>query len=231
MSIRLVGPTVAAAAATLMIGAYVVGAQFIAPHDAGGTINTAVATSDLLYICQPSGTITDPLCPIDTAGPDETIYAAAEDLLPGSVRWQKLRVTNVGSDPWDIAGVSSNWAEVSDPSGTCSTIPEAVVFTGSTGYAGNVGPGVTALGKIVVSGYNDPVDGGSYDGGINDNHGPVPGSGEFQRRAGGSTYIHVSPGDYEDFLLGIRLPVGTPPDCLNVVWQLATTWYLVVHTP
>jgi len=75
------------AAAALALGiaflaAYFVSAQFITPHNAGGSVNTAVATSDLLHICQPSASTVAPICPVDTLGADETILAGKEDLVP-----------------------------------------------------------------------------------------------------------------------------------------------------
>lgn len=307
-----------------MITAYGVRAQFVTPHNAGGIVNTAVAASDLLYICQPSGTITDPICPIDTAGADETIFVGAEDLLPGSVRWQKLRFRNVGTDPWDIFSVSRSWTEISDPSGLCNTVPEAVIWGYSSGYssgieedlltmpggAGSVGdstlntlvdgsknfvalgvqpgyrvditsgpvqsrtivgvtastltvspnwlsnpngsayviyrkpasgPGVTSLGHVVppTEGTAEPMEGVRYTPAFW-HDGAVAGSTVF-RDIGSPLYygnqgnnghtVHVPPGDYSDLLLGIRLPTNTPNDCLNVVWQLNTTWDVQVHFP
>lgn len=296
------------------IAAQAVRAQFVNPQDATGTINTAIATSDLLHICQPSGATTNPICPIDTAGADETIYAANEDLVPGSVRWQKIRVSNVGTETWDILGMTPNWTGISDPSGQCDKVPEGVVFdnfiqvqanplqqpssrtdsgstatylfdaagnfasyvaagdlvyifppysaeyqlrtivsvgqnqlnvtpnwtsipTDNTPYvilrtpSPNVGPGVTVLGKVGGS-KAEPLDGVSYDQ-ANDNHASTGGSSTFRRLSGDglSSTVHIVPGDYEDLLLGIRLPIGTPDNCLNVVWGLTTTWNVQVHTP
>lgn len=221
--------------------AAIVFAAFIVPHQATGTINTAVSGVEELYICQPSGSTVSPQCPIDTAGADETIYAASEDLVPGSVEWQKLRVTNVGSEPWDILGMVPNWTETSDPSGLCNTIPEGVIFSGTqsgqtnsptTQFGGATGPGVTVLGKVSGSVPRDPVENIGYGNFFNDNHPLVAGSTVFRLLdTNQGRTVHVEPGDYEDLLLGIRLPTSTPDDCLNVIWTLTTTWEVQAHTP
>ncbi|OGT25304.1 MAG: hypothetical protein A2Z17_04420 [Gammaproteobacteria bacterium RBG_16_66_13] len=225
-------------AAALSASAVAVWAQFLASHDASGQANTAASTTDVLYICQPSGTTTTPQCPIDTMGADETIYVSSEDMVPGSVRWQKLRVTNVGGEPWDILNMASSWTEVSDPSGLCSTVPEAVIWQfGVTTAVGGQGPGVTILGKIGAGAYPDPVEGVSYQNSINDNHSSVAGTAVFSNRGlsgyglPNSNTVHVAPGDYEDLVLGLRLPTSTPSACLDVVWQLTTTWNIQVHVP
>src|SRR3990172_1251164 len=116
--VALVLVAVGAGAAAIVFSA------FIAPHQASGTVNTAVSATESLYICQPSSTTVSPQCPIDTNGADEVIFAADEDLLAGSVEWQKIRVTNVGSDPWDILSMTPNWTETSDPGGLCDVVPE-----------------------------------------------------------------------------------------------------------
>jgi len=220
--------------------ATVVWAAFLVPHQATGTVNTAVSGTEALYICQPSGATTDPLCPIDTAGADETIYAASEDLLAGSVEWQKIRVTNVGGEPWDILSMQKSFTEVSDPGGLCNTVPEGVVFADERTELDPTtqpGPGVTILGKNPSTqggGPLDPVEGVRYGNPFNDNHGQIAGSTTFHAAGASLGFrqsVHVTPGDYEDLLLGIRLPVNTPEDCLNVVWELTTTWTVQVHTP
>lgn len=301
--------------------AYLAHAGFTTPHSATGSVNTAVAATELLYICVPSGTTTDPICPIDAAGANEDIFVSSEDLLPGSVRWQKIRVQNVGADPWDLLPVSETWGEVSDPGGMCNVIPEGVYYfsgqpnvraslvtsgitvnantpsslndpskdfqalgvqagdtvaiTSGTGQGQSrtitamsiaeltvspnwsvtpnasssydlrhhAGPGVMILGQILVpvngtpsgSYLFEPVEGATYDRYATDDHALVNGSGSLRRLTPddplGWYSAHVEPGDYEDLLLGLRLPVGTPDDCLNVVWQLNTTWDVQVHAP
>lgn len=214
--------------------AAIIFAAFIVPHQATGTVNTAVSGTEALYICQPSGTTVTPQCPIDTAGADETIFAANEDLLAGSVEWQKVRVTNIGTEPWDILTVAPLWTEVSDPSGLCNTIPEAVRFINSnTTSAGSTGPGVTVLGKVTGGGSTrvEPVEFVNYGTAANDNHSPVAGSTQLPNMGNSFLSIHVTPGDYEDLLLGIRLPTGTADDCLNVVWTLTTSWQVQTHIP
>ena len=234
--IALVLVAVGVGAAAMVYGA------FIPPHQATGQLNTAASASEGLYICQPSGTTIDPICPIDTDGADETIFAANEDLLPGERVYQKVRVTNVSSEPWDILSIDANWTVVSDPGSDCSTLPQKTVFRGgvSGGHddQSGSGPGVIVLGKVGGT-FDDPIDGTLYDGGEagSDNHASIQGSAEFAIRGSGfrTRTVHVEPGDYEDLLLGIRLPVGTPIECIDVVWQLTTTWTVQPtfqpHTP
>jgi hypothetical protein len=293
---------------------YLAYAGFTIPHTTTGSVNTAVAATEYLYICQPSGAVTNPICPIDTAGADENIYASSEDMVPGSVRWQKIRVRNVGTDPWDLFSISESWQESSDPGGMCDVVPEAVSWftdspnvrpslvafgttstntstslrdpsknflalgvevgdvvyiSGGTGQGqlrtitavsateltvtpawpansipnssssyevrDQTGPGLTILGKVQVPGRPEPVEGATYgfpDSG--DDHSPVNGSAGFPHLVANNPLlpysVHVEPGEYED-VLGIRLPVGTPDDCLNVVWDLNTVWDVQVHAP
>ncbi len=213
-------------------GASLIWAAFITPHDALGTVNTAVTSISSLYICQPSGTTISPQCPIDTAGADETIFAATEDLSAGGVAWQKVRLTNAGTDPWDIIDVQRSWIETSDPGGLCTTIPEAITHVaGVTTSAGAIGPGITALGISFGGGFFEPAEGVEYTATANDNHGSVASSTLYTDLNGNNRTVHISPGGFEDMLLGIRLPIGTSEDCLNVVWQLTTTWNVQVHNP
>lgn len=222
--------------------AAIVFAAFIVPHQATGTVNTAVSGVEELYICQPSGTTTDPQCPIDTGGADETIFAANEDLLAGSTEWQKIRLTNIGSDAWDLLDMTPTWTEISDPSGLCETIPEGVRWQQSRSTLDSpTGPGITVLGN--EPGFDasnqreqEPVEDVWYPSVdlVNDNHGPVNGTPTYHNMDLSSNYkrtVHVEPGGFEDILLGIRLPTGTPSDCVNVVWTLTTTWTVQVHSP
>lgn len=217
--------------------AAIVFSAFMPSHQATGQVNTAASASEGLYICQPSGDIVDPICPIDTDGADETIFAATEDLLPGERVYQKIRVRNVSSEPWDILSIDANWTVVSDPGSDCATLPQKTVFvSGSVSGAhqdrSGSGPGVTVLGKVGGS-YDNPLDGTLYDGGFI-SHGTVQGSPEFETRyrvSDGTDTVHVEPGDYTDLLLGLRLPTGTPVECVDVVWQLATTWTVQPHNP
>jgi hypothetical protein len=306
-----------AVAGTAMLTAFGVGAQFVAPHQAGGSVNTAVAATELLYICRPSGYVINPICPIDTAGADEDIFVSGEDLLPGSVRWEKIRLRNVSSEPWDVQSLTRQWQEVSDPSGLCTALPEPITyqagvredevflatgtFTSGTATVLNdtskdflaigvlpgdsvrvtggaesgqsrtitsvsptsltvspgfvvspygtpytvvrhpfAGPGVTILGwpsqNPPPAGFVEPAEGVRYQG--EGYHGYVASSATAVFRYLNNynpdpqpITIHVSPGDYVDLLLGIRLPISTPSDCLNVVWQLTTTWDVRVHFP
>jgi hypothetical protein len=147
------------------------------------------------------------------------------------VEWQKVRITNVGTEPWDLLNVQTQWQETADPGGTCTVTPEGVVY--DFGVQGPSGPLITILGRVIgVGGSPDPVDGALYSS-LNDNHGVVAGSAQFRRlNTGGSvTSVHVEPGDYEDLLLGIRLPTSTPDSCVDVVWQLTTTWTVQTHIP
>ncbi len=213
--------------------AAIVFAAFIVPHQATGTVNTAVSGVEELYICQPSGTTISPQCPIDTVGADETIFAADEDLLAGSVEWQKIRVTNVGTEQWDILSMTPNWTEISDPSGLCNTIPEGVTFDGNIDSGPGTGPGVTILGRsFAANSPPEPAEIIQYSA-SNDNHFTVNGSTVFRRlhHTSESVSVHVTPGQFEDLLLGIRLPIGTPDNCLNVVWTLTTTWEVQTHNP
>ncbi len=225
--VGLVAAAVGAGAAAVVWGALI-----LPSHEASGTVNTVLSVGEGLYICQPLGATVDPICPIDTLAADETIFAANEDLLPGQVEWQKIRVTNVGAEPMDIRFVSRNWIEVSDPSGLCVIVPASVAFrggaSGSVGDIGGQGPGVTILGKVGGI-YDNPIDGTLYEGGSNDNHGSLEGTQDLLRRTVSVTTVHIEPGDYEDVLLGIRLPTNTPNECLNVVWQLTTTWGAQLH--
>jgi hypothetical protein len=216
-------------------------AAFLIPHQATGTVNTAVSGAEALYICQPSGTIISPqTCPIDTDGANETIFAASEDLMAGSVAWQKIRVTNVGSEPWDILGMMATWIETSDPSGLCTTIPEGVRWKSNetTEFVSAVEPGVTVLGQDLndtppTAFYSpEPVEGiYCVSDARNNNHGSVNGSAEFPNMNNLHFSVHVEPDDSEDLLLGLRLPIGTPDDCFNVVWQLTTDWAIQLHNP
>lgn len=227
--VALVLVAVGAGAAAIVFSA------FIVPHEATGTVNTAVSGTESLYICQPSGTTVSPQCPIDTNGADEVIFAANEDLLAGSVEWQKIRVTNVGTEPWDILSMTPSWTETQDPSGLCETVPEGVAH-----MAGNIiplsptGPTVTILGETpaAVGMWPEPVQGMNYNNVGNNNHNSIAGSATFYRIDGGGSgqqTVHVVPGGYDDLLLGIRLPTGTPDACLNVVWALTTTWEVQTH--
>jgi len=300
-------------ALTAMSGgvAYLAHAGFTTPHLATGSVNTAVTATDLLYICRPSGSVVNPICPIDTAGADEDIFVSGENLLPGSVRWEKVRLRNVSTDPWDILSLTRQWEELSDPSGLCTALPEPVVYQGgvrddevflatgtqfglqiagvsdtskdfvalgvvsgdivrvasgtgsvqsrnitsvsptflavspdftlpfsSTAYTvvrrPPAGPGVTVLGRPNPGGPAEPLEGVLYEGGWGV-HPYVAGSGTAVFRLFTVSpepqpmTIHVPPGDYVDLLLGVRLPVNAPSDCLNVVWQLTTTWDVRVH--
>jgi hypothetical protein len=213
----------------------VVTAQFISGHVASGSVNTATSTSDLLYICQPSGILVSPLCPVDAGGADEPIFVGSEDLLPGSVRWQKIRLTNTGAtEAWDLLAMSSTWTKVFDPGGTCSIVPEGVYSApgGVTTLQSTSQPGVTVLG--VPGNYaTEPLDHVRYDP-FNDDHGPGPSASQSMYVAlgnGQQEVVHVAPGGFEDLLLGIRLPVSTPASCVNVIWQLDTTWSVQIHTP
>lgn len=213
-------------------GASLIWAAFITPHDALGTVNTAVTSVSSLYICQPSGTTISPQCPIDTVGGDETIFASNEDLIAGEVAWQKVRLTNIGDDPWDIIDVQRSWIETSDPGGLCGTIPEAVTHVaGLTNFDGATGPGITILGTSFGGGFFEPAEGVEYTATANDNHAMVASSTLFSDLNGNTRTVHIGPGGFEDMLLGIRLPAGTTDDCLNVVWQLTTTWNVQVHIP
>jgi hypothetical protein len=201
--------------------------SWIAPHEAAGTVSTATSAQEELYICQPSGTTTAPICPVDTNGADEAIFVTDENLIPGAVAWQKVRLTNVGSLPWDVLSVSKNWTKVTDPSGACNTLPEAINTPG--GAADATAPGITVLGKVNGGANTDPVDHVGYDA-LNDDHGTVNGSASFlQLGSNNGVVIHVAPGDYEDMLLGIRLPITAPDACLGAVWQLTTTWTVQNH--
>ena len=86
------------------------------------------------------------------------------------------------------------------------------------------------MGKVGGSS-NSPVDSTLYEGGNNDNHGSNLGTQVFRPRnyEGYDFTVHVAPGDYEDLLLGIRLAPSAPNACLDVVWQLATTWTVQIH--
>ena len=214
-------------AALLAIGVTVIAvAQFIDAHVASGDVSTATSTSDLLYICQPSGTTVSPQCPVDTAGGDETVFVGSEDLLPGAVKWQKIRLTNTGATyAWDVLSMSLTWTEIADPGGICNTVPEGVRWRGSTT---SEPIGVTILGRP-TGGFADPFNIG-YDY-LNDNHLSVANSQTFALPEGSYFTIHVGPGGYEDLLLGIRLPITTPASCMNVIWQLSTTWNIQIHVP
>ena len=220
------------------VAAGVFAATTLTPHDATGSINTAQSVGEGLYICQPSGATVDPICPIDTSGADETIFAASEDLLPNQVAWQKIRLRNSGVDPWDVLSMTPVWTVVNDPLNDCSVLPEAVHWGGTTILGslvvfGATGPGVTVLGKIEGT-WEEPTEDIGYDGGVNDNHPPIESSELFRTRLNPvSTLrsIHVEPDDYDDVLLGIRLPASTPNECLDVTWQLDTTWTVQIHLP
>jgi hypothetical protein len=92
------------------------------------------------------------------------------------------------------------------------------------------------LGKVQVPGRPEPVEGATYGfPDIGDDHSPVNGSAGFPHLVANNPLlpysVHVAPGEYEDVLMGIRLPVDTPDDCLNVVWDLNTVWDVQVHAP
>ncbi len=210
------------------VAATIVWAQWFPTHQANGQANTAASTADVLYICQPDGLTTNPLCPIDTSGADEIIFAGNEDLLPGNIRWQKIRVTNLGTESFDILDVTHSWVKVSGPS-TCTIVPEGVYW-----YAGVLqpgppeGPGIELLGQVSATGYTDPT-GTGYS--VTIDHPQIAGSFLFTsiNLTGALKSAHVPAGSYNDFLLGIRLPANAPADCMGVVWQLTTTWSIQIH--
>ena len=217
--------------------AVVVYGAFIASHQATGNINTAVTATEALYICQPSGTTVSPQCPIDTNGADEFIFPGDEDLVAGRVAWQKIRVTNVGTEPWDILSLDRIWTEISDVSGLCDILPEGVIREQTDTIpdpdaAGGPGPGITVLGQLLGGSDGprpEPVEGVTYTDSLNDNHSSVADSVTYLQSSGVRRTVHVEPGGYEDLLLGLRLPVDAPDDCLNVVWELRTVWNVQAH--
>ena len=185
---------------------------WIAPHEASGTVSTATSAEEELYICQPSGTTTVPICPVDGNGADETIFAMDENLIQGEVAWQKLRLTNVGTLAWDVLSAPrGGWTKATDPGDDCNIVPEAVNAAG--GANDPASPGITILGKVNGGANTDPVDHIGYDP-QNDNHNPMNGTDTFfELGVNSPAVIHVEPGDYEDVLLGIRLPSTAPDSC------------------
>lgn len=222
-----------AMAALALTSAAVVWAQFFPAHQANGEASTAASAGDVLYICQPSGYTTNPICPIDTSGADEAIFVGSEDMVPGNVRWQKIRIKNTGSESFDILDVTQSWAKVIDPGDDCAILPEGVYYYGGVLQPGpTVGPGIELLGQVSLTGYPDPIATPTgYSVAID--HPQVAGSYLFTsiNINGALKSAHVPAGSYNDFLLGIRLPADAPAACMGVVWQLTTTWSLQIHLP
>lgn len=228
-------------------------AQFFTTRQATGQVSSASAPVDVSYICEPQASTINPICPLDDSGGDELIFEANEQMLPGTVRWWKIRIRNISNDPWDILNVGRNWNKVSDPSGQCSVFPVDVTYQyQSLGYQNNPpprtvlgsgqGPGITILGKPGAANYGpfrDPVQQESYQP-QNDNHASVAGSNLFSTLDGGWEFgnnnlgtrsVHIAPGDFEDLLFGIGLPVTTPSQCVNNVWSVAVNFDIQPHQP
>lgn len=225
---------VAAAAGVLSVA----WAQFFTTHQATGQVSSASAPVDVSYICEPAGTTTSPICPTDDSGADEFIFETNEQTLPGTVRWWKLRIRNVHTDPWDILSISSSWSKISDPSGICNQFPVDVRYNGpsqTTIMGSGQGPGITILGTGPNTSpgnvYREPVEGIYYSSITNDDHTPVAGSAAFLGLDSGTRSIHLAPGGYEDLLLGIGLPTTTPPQCVNNVWAVTLNFDVQIHQP
>lgn len=178
---------------------------------ASGSVNATTASPDL-YLCEVEETGVG--CGPDDSGPDEIIFEGLEDLLPSSMASSSLRLRNIGTDPMDVLSAVPEVTEEADPGDDCDLTPDVVI-------------GV--LGKV-PHGWSDAW---------NDNHDPWSPLGQglqvFQRAFEDPNYhgwgyevaVHIEPGDYEDFLVKVMLPVTAPDACEENVWDVAIAWEVV----
>lgn len=166
-------------------------ATLVDSKTASGTVN-ATSTSPDLYICE-TGVTAGPACGSDDSGADEAIFESLENIKPGAIIVQDLRLVNTGSETWTVSGVVLGISELADPGLDC---PDGTLkFLPKPSAANNPDSliGVQILGKA-----NDP---------LNDNtrtdlfpimlHRLVPG--EQERN------IRVLSGDFEDVRLLLQM--------------------------
>lgn len=175
-----------------------------------GEIQVTSGSADL-YVCEPTGTSGDPICPGDDSGADEIIFEGDEDMVPFSVRNWDLRLVNNGDLAWDVHEIIFTLNEVADPNSDCDVLP-----TGQqTGFF-DAPPGFPTLIALAPDADDHTSAGG----------GRYTPPFEFMPN---NTRVHVAPGDYEDIRIASAMPGSLPTSCRGNVWSMSFSLVVEPH--
>jgi len=183
MKWRLLPPMLVVAVGVGLGTAFVTAQLLTETQTTSGSVTNTSGNPQALYICEPSGSGSQP-CPGDDSGADEIIFEATEDMFAGKVVPWDIRLRNIDFTHWDVTGVEYDVAEAADPGNDCDeNLYEPVLLFTFTNYPND---------EHLVS--TSPQ--------------PLPKMG--WESSGTWWTIHVIPGEWQDIRIRATLPVDTP---------------------
>ncbi len=202
MSWRFIGVVASLVAAVGVGGGLLWAAEWLDTQTSSGNVTVSSTTTDILYICEPTGTGGSPPCVGDDSAGDEIIFEFDEALLPGgpAVSWNILLWNPSPDVVADITGIEPTFTETLDPGNDCADEPSLLIMTVTYDDDHDLGFGGAILPQVYADDY------------------PT-------RRY----VVHLSQESTDEMRIQVSLGGDFPGECQGNAWDLTIDWTAEIH--